>query len=188
MTSLSYKLISILLCLCGMSVLWASTNLSHVYPVFLPFRDAEFTQCFIACWFLIFHGSLYFEMSGWIFPYSTPFRFKTNIFSMESPYFEDPRWAPCYVMQAVISISCLGDKNLLHAKLMSTALTQLLIFRFSCLLTNKRIVQCIDNSNNLYKLDIYIYLLFIYYQVLCLYFKTSIIIHITVTYLLVTMC
>ena len=53
----------------------------------------------------------------------------------------------CYVMQAVVSVSCLGDKSLLHAKLMSTALTQLLISRFSCLLTNKGIAQCIDNSN-----------------------------------------
>ena len=51
----------------------------------------------------------------------------------------------CYVMQPMVSVSCLGDKSLLHAKLMSTALTQLLIFRFSCLLTNKGIVQCIDN-------------------------------------------
>ena len=53
----------------------------------------------------------------------------------------------CYVMQAVVSVSCLGNRSLSHAKLMSTALTQLLIFRFSCLLTNKGIVQCIDNSN-----------------------------------------
>ena len=53
----------------------------------------------------------------------------------------------CYVMQAVVSASCLGDKCLSHAKLMSTALTQLCIFRFSCLLTNKGIAQCIDNSN-----------------------------------------
>ena len=53
----------------------------------------------------------------------------------------------CYVMQAVVSVSCPGDKCLPHARLMSTALTQLLIFRFSCLLTNKGIVQCIDNSN-----------------------------------------
>ena len=53
----------------------------------------------------------------------------------------------CYVMQAVVSVSCLRDKSLFHAKLMSTALTQLLIFRFSCLLTNKGIAQCIDNSN-----------------------------------------
>ena len=53
----------------------------------------------------------------------------------------------CYVMQAVLSFSCLGDKCLSHAKLMSTALTQLLIFRFPCLLTNKGIAQCIDNSN-----------------------------------------
>ena len=66
---------------------------------------------------------------------------------MESPYFEDPRKVPCYVMQAVVSVSCLGDKSLLHAKGMSTVLTQLLVFRFSCLLTNKGIVQCIDNSN-----------------------------------------
>ena len=53
----------------------------------------------------------------------------------------------CYVMLAVVSGSCLGDKCLLHAKLMSTTLTQLLIFRFSCLLTNRGIAQCIDNSN-----------------------------------------
>ena len=53
----------------------------------------------------------------------------------------------CYVMQAVVSVSCLEDKCLSHAKLMSTALTQLLIFRFSYLLTNKGLVQCIDNSN-----------------------------------------
>ena len=50
-------------------------------------------------------------------------------------------------MQAVVSVSCLGDKHLLYAKLMNTALTQLLIFRFSCLLTNKGIAQCIDDSN-----------------------------------------
>ena len=55
--------------------------------------------------------------------------------------------AYCYVMQAVVCVSCLGDKCLSHAELMSTALTQLLIFRFSCLLTNKGIAQCIDNSN-----------------------------------------
>ena len=53
----------------------------------------------------------------------------------------------CYVMQAALSVNCLGDKSLSHAKLMNTALTQLLIFRFSCLLTNKGIVQYIDNSN-----------------------------------------
>ena len=58
-----------------------------------------------------------------------------------------PYEPPCYVMQAVVSVNCLGDKSLLHAKLISTALTQLLIFRLSCLLTNKGIVQCIDNSN-----------------------------------------
>ena len=50
-------------------------------------------------------------------------------------------------MQAVVSVSCLGDKSLSHAKLMSTALTQLLVFSFSCLLTNKGIAPCIDNSN-----------------------------------------
>ena len=53
----------------------------------------------------------------------------------------------CYVMQAVVSVRCLGDKCLSHANPMSTALTQLLIFRFSCLLTNKGIAQYIDNSN-----------------------------------------
>ena len=53
----------------------------------------------------------------------------------------------CYVMQTVVSVSCLGDKCLSHAKLMSTTLTKLLIFRFSCLLTNKGIVQCTNNSN-----------------------------------------
>ena len=50
-------------------------------------------------------------------------------------------------MQAVVSVICLGDKSLSHAKLMSTALTQLLVFMFSCLLTNKGIAQCNDNSN-----------------------------------------
>ena len=48
----------------------------------------------------------------------------------------------CKVKQpvlAVVSVSCLGVKCLLHDKLMSTALTQLLIFRFSHLLTNKGI-------------------------------------------------
>ena len=55
--------------------------------------------------------------------------------------------SPCYVMQAVVSVSCLGDKCLSNGKLMSTAHTQLLIFRFSCLLTNKGKAQCIDNSN-----------------------------------------
>ena len=53
----------------------------------------------------------------------------------------------CYVMKAVVSVNCLQNKCLLHAKLMSTALTQLPIFRFSFLLTNKGIAQCIDNSN-----------------------------------------
>ena len=53
----------------------------------------------------------------------------------------------CYVMQTVLCFNFLGDKCLSHAKLMSTALTQLLIFRFSCLLTNKGKVQQIDNSN-----------------------------------------
>ena len=53
----------------------------------------------------------------------------------------------CYVMQAVLCVNCLGDKCLSHAKLISTALTQLLISRFSYLLTNKGIAQCIDNSN-----------------------------------------
>ena len=43
----------------------------------------------------------------------------------------------CYVMQAVVCFSYLGDKCLLHAKQMRTALTQLLIFRFSYLITNK---------------------------------------------------
>ena len=57
------------------------------------------------------------------------------------------RMTYCYVMQAVVSVSCLGDKSSSHAKWMSIALTQLLIFRLSCLLTNKGIVQCIDNSN-----------------------------------------
>ena len=51
-----------------------------------------------------------------------------------------------YVMQAVLCVNCPGDKCLSHAKLMSTALTQLLIFSFSYLLTNKGIAQCIDNS------------------------------------------
>ena len=51
----------------------------------------------------------------------------------------------CYVMQAVVSVSFLGDKSLLHAKLMNTALTQLLVFRFSCLLTNKGIAQYTNN-------------------------------------------
>ena len=54
---------------------------------------------------------------------------------------------PCYVMQAVVCANCLGDKCLLHAKLISTSLTQLLIFRFSYLLTNKGIAQHTDNSN-----------------------------------------
>ena len=36
---------------------------------------------------------------------------------------------PCYVMLAVVSVRCLGDKSLSHAKLMNTALTQLLIFQ-----------------------------------------------------------
>ena len=41
-------------------------------------------------------------------------------------------------MQAVlIFLNCLGDKHLSHAKLMSTALTQLLVFRFSYLLTKR---------------------------------------------------
>ena len=62
----------------------------------------------------------------------------------------------CYVMQAVSCFNCLGDKCLSHAKLMSTALTQLLIFKFSCLLTYKGIVQCSNNSNYRY---IFIYLL-----------------------------
>ena len=43
----------------------------------------------------------------------------------------------CYVMQAVVCVNCLGDKCLLHAKQMGTALTQLLVFRFSYLLMNK---------------------------------------------------
>ena len=53
----------------------------------------------------------------------------------------------CYVMQAVLCVNCLGDKCLSHATLMNTALIQLLIFRFSYLVTNKGIAQCIDNSN-----------------------------------------
>ena len=44
----------------------------------------------------------------------------------------------CYVMQAEVYFNCLGNKCLLHAKPMSTVLTQVLIFRFPCLLTNKR--------------------------------------------------
>ena len=47
----------------------------------------------------------------------------------------------CYVMQAALCVNCLGDKCLLHAKLMSTALTQLLIFSFPYLLTNKRVLH-----------------------------------------------
>ena len=71
-----------------------------------------------------------------------------QIFSLWNPLIlRIPDEPPCYAMQAVVSVSCLGDKCLLHAKLKSTALTQLLIFRFSCLLTNKGIAQCIDNSN-----------------------------------------
>ena len=45
----------------------------------------------------------------------------------------------CYVMQAVLYFNCLGDKCLLHAKRMSTALTQLLAFRLSYLLADKGI-------------------------------------------------
>ena len=52
-----------------------------------------------------------------------------------------------YVMQAAVCVSCLGDKCLLHGNLMSTALTQLLIFRFSYLLTHVVITQ-----TKLYKL------------------------------------
>ena len=45
----------------------------------------------------------------------------------------------CYVMLAVLCFNYLGDKCLSCAIWMSTALTELLIFRFSCLLTNKGI-------------------------------------------------
>ena len=44
-------------------------------------------------------------------------------------------------MQAVLWVNCLGDKCLSYAKVMSTALTQLLIFSFSYLLTNKRVAH-----------------------------------------------
>ena len=40
-------------------------------------------------------------------------------------------------MQAAVCVNCLGDKCLSLAKLMSTALTQLLVFRFSYILTHK---------------------------------------------------
>ena len=43
----------------------------------------------------------------------------------------------CYLIQAAVCVNCLGDKYLSLSNLMSTALTQLLIFRFSYLLTNK---------------------------------------------------
>ena len=62
-------------------------------------------------------------------------------------------------MQAVLCVNYLGDKCLSHAKLMSTALTQLLIFRFSYLLTNKGTAQHIDNPNYpLQTITIFIYL------------------------------
>ena len=62
-----------------------------------------------------------------------------TISTMESLILRIPDEPLCYVMQAVLCINCLGDKCLLHAKLMSTALIQLLVFRFSYLLTNKGI-------------------------------------------------
>ena len=72
--------------------------------------------------------------------------------------------------KAVVCINCLGDKCLLHGILMSAALTQLLIFRFSCLLTNKGIVQCSNNSNwPLQTITIFI----IHSQVSHLCFKTN---------------
>ena len=46
--------------------------------------------------------------------------------------------SPVLCNAGCVYVNCIGDKCLSHAKLMSTALTQLLIFRFSYLLTNKK--------------------------------------------------
>ena len=72
-------------------------------------------------------------------------------------------------MQAVVSVSCLGDKSLLHANEHCTYTTAL--FRFSCLLTNKGIAQCIDNSNSpFYVRYIYIYIyIYIYHSIYILF-------------------
>ena len=57
-----------------------------------------------------------------------------------------------YIMQAEVYFNCLGNKCLSYAKPMRTALTQLLVFRFPCLLTNKRDnCKVIITQINLYK-------------------------------------
>ena len=108
MTSLSH--------MCTGSLSFKHPLISCVYTVsFL--KAAEFPQNVIA--FLLIpihtHRSLFsLRNPGKIFPFSI--LAILIISSMESHYFEDPRWAQCYVMQAVVSVSCLGDKCLLHAK------------------------------------------------------------------------
>ena len=87
----------------GISVHWASTNIMHF--TLLPFSGLlNFhnyyhlaLQIYNLIWFLFFiHGSLFFFWKVWVyFPFFlTSSRFETNIFSKESPYFEDPGWAP----------------------------------------------------------------------------------------------
>ena len=84
-------------------------------------------------------------------------------------------------MQAVVCFNCLGDKCLSHAKQMSTALTQLLIFRFSYLLTNKGSAHVLTSQTNLYKLQLFFYLLFKSYTYVSR--PSTILIYVTITYL-----
>ena len=142
--------------MCVGSLSFEHPLISCIYPVFLllgvlnlhTYCSKTFLQILKLSFNSLFFMDLFTLRSPGDFFLTQPLLSLKQIFSLWNPLIlRIPDKPPCYVMQAVVSVSCPGDKCLLHAKLMSTALTQLPIFRSSCLLTNKGIVQCIDNSN-----------------------------------------
>ena len=89
-------------------------------------------------------------------------------------------------MQAVVCVNCLGDKYLLHTKLISAALNNCSSSGSLTYLQIRGTTHVLITQTNLYKLYLYYLFNLKYYTYVSR--PITILIYVTITYLLVTVC